>query len=144
MTAVVYRLFDLAETLETCAPLAADDARTLAAMVRAAIAGEPIEHALGIERGPGQRTLATTAALAARDLALREAGRFYPGPPSAQAEALARDLRHYAASGWLYERTHDTCPARHKDKKGELLWRVLKARDYVLTPRAIRSILARS
>ncbi|PVE22305.1 hypothetical protein DC522_21730 [Microvirga sp. KLBC 81] len=144
MTAIVQRLFNLAKVLETCAPLADEDARLLASVIRGVITGQPVEPVLGLAHGPGQRTLATQAALALRNDLLREAAiRFYPDlPPSAQARELARDLQRYAATGWLRERMHDACPVRHVGKQGELLWRILKARDNPLRPRAIRKILA--
>lgn len=141
------RLFRLAQHLREGDDLRPDDRAALANALAAYLSGAApdIDSAMGLKLSPGERDWRTVSALAQRDEILRTAAsRFYSGSPSAQADAMARDLRHYAASGWRHERIHDICPARHQGKKGELLWRVLKARDYVLTPRAIRSILARS
>jgi hypothetical protein len=42
--------------------------------------------------------------LAARDLAVREALKLYPGAPSRAAKDLTRDLSRYVDSGWARER----------------------------------------
>jgi hypothetical protein len=108
--------------------------------------GEDAATALGVKRTPGQRTVQTCSALAERDRLLREAAERFQGGLSvaAQAECLRKELLRYHASAWQRERVREQCPDRHLGNLNEYLWRVLKSRDYVLSARALRLILAAS
>jgi hypothetical protein len=106
--------------------------------------GEDAAAALGVKRGPGQRTLQTCAALAERDRLLRHAAERFLGGLSvaAQAEFLHKELLRYSASAWQRERTFEGCPDRRRGTIYECLWRVLKLHDRVLSARSLRQILA--
>jgi hypothetical protein len=92
---------------------------------------------------PGQRSWAIRAALAERDALIRElASRFYPGSRNGQAEAICRDLRRYESTTWQRARADLECP--HRDDRRRLLWRILKARDWVPSQSLIQKILATS
>jgi hypothetical protein len=93
---------------------------------------------------PGQRSLETRAALAQRDDLIREYGRrFYPGlSKNRQAECIHRDLNRYATSAWQRHRSDVECP--HRDARQQMLWQILKARDWVPSHSLIQKILQRA
>ena len=126
--------------------LGQQDRDLLATMIERIAAGEDAATALGVKRAPGQRKWHTCAALAERDRLLREAAkRFYGGLPVAgQAQNLYVQLMRYSASAWVRERACEACPDRHRGTIHELLWRVLKLHDRVLSARSLRLILATS
>ncbi len=126
--------------------LGPQDRDLLATMIERIAAGEDAAAALGVKRAPGQRTLRTCAALAERDRLLREAAkRFYGGlPVAAQAQHLHVQLTRYSAIAWVRERACEACPDRHRGTIHELLWRVLRLHDRVLSARSLRLILATS
>ncbi|KWV50486.1 hypothetical protein AS156_14265 [Bradyrhizobium macuxiense] len=75
---------------------------------------------------PGQRSLATRAALRQSDDAIRELAAFYPGTRNAQARAIHADLQRYAGSTWA--RTRGDVECRHGDRRRVLIWRILQFR----------------
>ena len=108
--------------------------------------GEDAATALGVKRAPGQRSWGTRIALDQRDRLLRGAAECFLGGMSvaAQAECLHKTLSRYCASAWQRERVCEQCPGRHRGTIHELLWRVLKLHDRVLSVRSLRLILATS
>ena len=118
----------------------------LAEMLGRAVAGVDAAEALGIKRKPGQRTWQTGEALVERDHLLREAAaQFLTGLSVAgQARRLHLEWSRYHAGAWQRERVLERCPDRHVGTVRELLWRVLKLHDRVLSARTLRLMLARS
>lgn len=126
--------------------LGPEDRDLLATMIERIADGEDAATALGVKRAPGQRTLQACAALAERNRLLRDAAaRFLGGLSVAeQAHRLYRDLSRYCATAWQRERVCEQCPDRHLGSLHEFLWAALKHRDYVLSVRSLRLILAAS
>ena len=124
--------------------LGPEDRDLLATMIERVACGEDPAAALGIKRGPGQRSWGTRTALDQRDLLLREAAERFLGGMSvaAQAQHLHVQLTRYSATAWARERVCEECPDRHQGTIHELFWRVLKLHDRVLSARSLRQILA--
>jgi hypothetical protein len=102
-----------------------------------------IELTEALRVAPGQRSLATRAAIAKRDELIRElARRFYPGlSRNRQAEAIHRELSRYATSTWLHTRADLEC--RHRDGRRRLFWKILEVRGgWVPSVRLLNEILA--
>jgi hypothetical protein len=110
--------------------------QTAAGFIELVLSGASLDEVLGTP-APGQRSVTTQLAIAARDQLLRDAAsRFFPDLPlAAQARELAGALTRYAASAWMRERAETSCPARHHGRIEAVCWQVLKHRDLVLTPR---------
>ena len=92
----------------------------------------------------GKRTAQTIEALAERDRLVRAmAARFFGGMSAlAAATAIHCELIRYQSSAWTIERVLDACPQRHVGRLREFTWRILKARDYIPSVRALRRTLA--
>jgi hypothetical protein len=104
---------------------------------------ELVQLADALRVKPGERSLATRAAIATRDELIRELGRrFYPGQSrNQQAEAIHRELQRYAGSSWLRTRADLEC--RHRDARRPLVWKILKVRGgNVPSVRLLNDILA--
>ncbi|MGX1353001.1 hypothetical protein AB7M49_006610 [Bradyrhizobium elkanii] len=91
---------------------------------------------------PGERSLATRAALAERDRLVRElAATCFPGlTRNQQAEAIHVALSRYHAGAWRRECSDPECRHAATDRRA-LLWQILKARPHVPAPRTINGIL---
>ncbi|WP_458178760.1 hypothetical protein [Bradyrhizobium sp. 14AA] len=80
-----------------------------------------------------------------RNHLLAEAAKFFPG---AGDREVARRLRtaclRYQAGAWRREQAALTCPERHVDKLGGLLWQLLKGKDHTPSEATIRAALYRS
>lgn len=57
------------------------------------------------------------------------------------AQEIASDWRRYAAAGWIRERSHEACPARHAGSLKALLWAIMKISPRVLSAERIRKIV---
>lgn len=92
----------------------------------------------------GKRTAQTIEALAERDRLVRAmAARFFGGMSAlTAATAIHCELTRYQSSAWTFERVLDECPQRHRGRLREFTWRILKARDYLLSVRALRRTLS--
>lgn len=112
--------------------------------VRRYLAGEaPLEDALGLRSGDGQRSAHTEANIEARDKLLREsAAEFFPGLlVTQQARGLHLRWTRYEASRWPHERTLDAVPPHRIATLEGRFWAILKKRDTVPAERTIRAIL---
>lgn len=95
-------------------------------------------EALGLNVDAGQRDPRTVLALQLRDESVRAASKYWP-----VAENLHLALNRYFCAGWKRERELRDCPAHRIGKPEEFLWRILKAREHVISSKQIRDILRR-
>ena len=124
------------------------DAAAIRAAVDAYLAGKAgsLDQAFGLKPRAGERSWRTAAAIAERDRLIRQTAiKFWPAHKHAQqARLLAGALRHYGGTAWSREKLAEECPTRHRGQIYEACWFILRARDYSVSERQIRSILAAS
>ena len=94
----------------------------------------------------GRRTPSTVLAIDERDHFLRVAAdRFCVGMSDRAAATMLRTkLARYQTGAWRRDRVEALCPTRHRSRIDELLWCVLRVRDYVPSERTIRAALAQA
>lgn len=95
---------------------------------------------------PGQRSLETQKMVAQRDNLIRAAARTLYWPNSSAAEfarAFHRDLDRYHGGPWRRDRCCNVCPAKYFGTATEILWKVLRTIESVLSERRLRHIVGR-
>ncbi len=104
---------------------------------------ETLDKALGFVPAPGLHRPGTISSRSRRDALLREAAaRFWPNLPRiAQAVELHRTLRRYHSTAWQRERALRSCPNGKVGTIYEFCWRILKARDQILSVERLRKLL---
>ena len=123
-----------------------DDAAWLANAVRQIEQGKSPLQALELARRPGQRSIATVAALDQCDVWLCEAAaKFFPGlSRPQQAQKICDGLIRYRNSAWQRgECSEVECPRKHRDRIEKYYWHILKARDRPLAAATICRKLGR-
>lgn len=58
-------------------------------------------------------------------------------------QEMAVDLRRYATTAWLRERSAETCPERNLGTARELMWAIMKISPRALSAERIRKIVGR-
>jgi len=95
-----------------------------------------IDHALGLIGSPGQRSVATVAAIEARDSAIISLHRLGWSPRKIEAS-----LQRYFMGEWRHHRIANECPESLRGGAREQLWRALKARPMAIKARQIKDII---
>jgi hypothetical protein len=106
-------------------------------------AGVPLDQALGLRPGRGQRTFQTITVLGQRDALLRDiAARFFPGQTiEAQSHGIADAWSRYDANAWQRERGLEHCPPHRAGRLEGELFKLQKLRPRPLRWRQIFAIL---
>jgi hypothetical protein len=119
------------------------DGDRLANLAESALLGdvEPFGREIGYITKRGENSLALNVSLHNRNELLRTLRTEIFGNHSknSAAEETSKLLDRYRATVWPRTRTDQTC--RHTNRKDELCWLVLKARDAGLTMRQILNVL---
>ena len=93
--------------------------------------------------GRGKRTPSTLLMIDERDALLVEAARFFPGCSDREiARRLRTSLVTYQNGRWRRDRVEALCPPQHTGKLTAVMWAILKTKDYVVSERLLRTVLA--
>ncbi|KPB01371.1 hypothetical protein SU32_08975 [Ahrensia marina] len=115
----------------------------LANLAESALLGnvEPFGREIGYLTKRGENSLALSVALNNRNELIRALRKevFGNRTTNKAAEEISQLLDRYRSTVWPRTRTDQTC--RHTNRKDELCWLVLKARDAGLTTRQILNVL---
>jgi hypothetical protein len=141
------RLARLARFLRTTPPgLSVADAQVLADALEQHVArGVPLDVALGLRLGRGERTVRTITTHALRDALLRTIARqFFPDLTiDGQAHAIADAWSRYAATAWLRERALQSPPTHRAGRLEFMLFELQQLYPRPLAWRRLFGILAR-
>jgi hypothetical protein len=144
----IARLARLGRFLRTTPPgLAAADAQALADAIEQHVArGVPLDVALGLRPGRGERTVRTMTAHALRDALLRTIARqfFSDLTIEGQAHAIANAWARYASTAWLRERALQSPPTRRAGRLEFMLFELQQLYPRPLAWRRLFGILARN
>ena len=108
-------------------------------------AGVPLDVALRLRRGRGERSIRTTIAFAERDRIICKIARksFAGLSTEGQANAIAVRWQRYASTAWLRERALPDCPARRLGTVEGELFKLQSLVPRPLRARRLVDILAR-
>ncbi len=104
-----------------------------------------LEAALGLKRGPGQRSFKTIAEHERRNALICEMAQHFWAieKPSGQADELAKAMLRYHSTGWKHSRAAPACP-HHPDTLRAALWGLFKVHPHTLSASRISTMLPAS
>jgi len=126
--------------------LTPDEERAAREAFDAALEGQGLDAAFGLQALPGQRSWQTRRKLAERDeLVRRLRVKRYPGSSDRYAaDEISRSLDRYFTSAWRRgDKKSTQCPMRLVGRDQQYFWEILKREEICLTSRSIRQILSK-